>query len=399
VIEVFGLSLPLLGGNPPYFMPLLVLFLAFSAWAVTREQSAGSSMQPGDGMFILAMVVWTWLETANGLESGGLRFDMLMTNIWCFFVLMALRMHTRRFDLRLRITEVYVELLVAWSLVHVLLFLCTQLAIPPLAGIIDRGNLVGRNGFSHLNCLGILLLLFELPRLDPLRRYLVYLPILCSVLAVNGSRGATMIAAALVMWRLTQVAMSLPKLYRLAAMLALIVLLALSFESIRPTLQRMTTGLDFDRESDVMTLSERGDDYYSAYARNKSNILVLESIAQNPLSGVGAYGMTQIRAARYQSHTYWLYPLGAYGFLGAFPYVLWFISMWRSGLRLQPNLALPLAFFLLATMTFTNDMYAWYGLVFFLVTSRSSGEAIKELQGETRTRALRARFHWIRGTP
>jgi hypothetical protein len=68
-------------------------------------------------------------------------------------------------------------------------------------------------------------------------------------------------------------------------------------------------------------------------------------------------------------------------------------------LRLQPNLALPLAFFLLATMTFTNDMYAWYGLVFFLVTSRSSGEAIKELQGETRTRALRARFHWIRGTP
>ena len=110
------------------------------------------------------------------------------------------------------------------------------------------------------------------------------------------------------------------------------------------------------------------DDLLSAYARNAANVLLLLEFLQHPWVGIGLDQTYNARAGGYISHTYYLYPLAAYGLIGAVPYLLYFV-VWpvRSGYRLDRYATNATLLFLFAVMTLLNDWRAWYAIPFFLM--------------------------------
>jgi hypothetical protein len=395
-VEVFRLPLPMLGGNPPYLMPMIGIGAAVAAWMSARMGRIQQCFEWSDRFFVVALLTWVWLEMANSLEAGVARPEMILTNLWAFVCLAALRQVSATVDLGGRVARIFVELLVAWVFLHLVLMASVRLGVPVLSLVVDANELVGKNSLSHVASFGILLLLFDDLRLDPWRRYCVYLPILLGVVVTNRSRGALVIVALIALLRLAREVRRLPWQVCLLGVAVAVVAAFSSRDLIGGPIERLFIGLSLDAELSPDKLLQLGDDLHSVYSRNRSNVLLLWSIIENPLSGIGMSEVQATRAGRYVSHTYWLYPLAAYGLLGSVPYVMWFLSLARRGLWRHRQHLLPYGLFVLLTMTFTNDFFSWYAVVIFLLTRRVDDVAVSH--GARAAVMARARHQWIHGS-
>jgi hypothetical protein len=97
--------------------------------------------------------------------------------------------------------------------------------------------------------------------------------------------------------------------------------------------------------------------------RMASNSHLVEQFAASPVVGVGAWKVNRMSAGEYPSHTYYLFPLAAYGLLGLLAYgvAIGLLTFARRGAA-APSLP-ALAMLLLTVLSFVNDLYLWLAML------------------------------------
>jgi hypothetical protein len=130
-----------------------------------------------------------------------------------------------------------------------------------------------------------------------------------------------------------------------------------------------TVGIDFDRVKTNNELRKYPDEYKSAYSRNKTNILCLETFLSSPLWGVGYDTVADTRVLGYMSHSYFIFPLVSYGLIGFIPYLLFFWKKFISVYRCSKLRALISFVYIAGVVTFVNDFRSYYAILLFVISN------------------------------
>jgi hypothetical protein len=381
IIDVFGLRVPPLGGDPPYLLlPMFVIFLGM-IWYGANKGKRLSRIDGIDLLFVSGLLIALLFEVFHGIESLEFNFELHRTAIWCLVFYFFLKNFSAVFDKREEVFLMVIKVITYWTLAHFAILLAYTISIPPFDRIVVASEITQKNGMSHVNCLAIFLTLYVCSGLKQSEKIFLVLPVNFGNIIVNGSRGALIISAVGVFLCFVLSKHKRLQFLTLAILTIGVICSTFFLDSLAEKIRSSLVGLNFEKELSLQYLVSKGDQFYSTYVRNKTNMVLILNFFEHPVIGNGMHDIYNTRVASYMSHTLWLFPFVAYGILGGIPVVSGIVgAFWRAS-RFDFSLTFGMFVLLFLTLTFTNDVWPWYSIVLFALWSavgRGSDEKVKQ---------------------
>lgn len=139
----------------------------------------------------------------------------------------------------------------------------------------------------------------------------------------------------------------------------------------------------FTEFTDVLTGT--GDDALSVLSRSQSNALLLEKLRNDLWLGLGAYRVTHTTAYGYMSHTLYANALAAYGAIGFLvPGILVALGLFFTQ-RAQKEAFSHFLFLAILISSFSNNVFAYFGMAIALIEVMQSPPPLKGLNHEPQT--------------
>ena len=347
---------------------LPLCFLIFYAVYQFQENNKGITKYIADFkaeniLFVSMILTWFLIETyhyINGIEE--LKISTIFRYLCFFFLFVLLRNLTFIKNAHYKIY---------WAVMHMIVFLCL-LQLLSLAGVLsglqhgfipflEKPTDTHVNIISFIVVLGWWLFLSMTIKLDarvtPLMA--VYLAIFIISLLVNQSRGAILLFVLITAIFYIYTTKSPAIKYFIMAVLV-IGASALSYNMFTSSVTLSTTSY-----ARLLTVDE------SANLRMVINKKMLTVVIDNPVIGVGENAASNIKYQSYSTHTHYVRLLAQYGIPMFFVYL--FVVAYGFGLRFRRcdfvSVSAAIVFF--GTQTFEPDMFWWYAILFFFVTSEN----------------------------
>ena len=372
IINVFGLHFLLFGNDLPYLAPFCLLLLTINL-SMTKG-NAKLLIGTEDVYFVIALLTWTLLEYYHNIEHSGANLYIVLSNFWFLVFYFLLKTYVRLSGI-----EVIKELMntTAYIITAVLLFHLALQGIARYSGgaadFINESELFETNGMSLIALFLIHLILFYMPvktRMERLRLNFILIPLCIFVIILNESRGA-LILLFLIFLIKTLLFTSLSKQAIIAGVLILFVLIFIRYFDTNWVVQQSEfiyksfSSEPVDMSADLVY--HLPSSFVSSYQRITSIKLGLQSFSNNPIIGSGLVEAHSIRVAGYIIHSYYIFPLVAYGLIGIIPYILSFHYILKKGYIVMPRETIASLVFIIGAMTFDNEMSQWYALLFIFI--------------------------------
>ena len=350
IIAAFQLPVPYyLGGNPPWLIWACLPILWFN---IDRNSVVGRGrlgVDREDMYFLFVMVVWCYLAWVQGslrhasLGQRWFNLYLVSTNVWFYLYYFLLKTYQDRFRVQARLVDIAINTVSWMSVVHVILYILAAVG-PVYFAALDIYN---HNDVALLSVFPAYLVLFQRPSDGRWVRTWLVVGVSMTVILLNQSRGALAVLIVLLAWRF--LASRKVLVLAVAASGAVLAVRFVDFEAVGILWRGLSFGIANADTLAEETLGLLPNNLLSAYARNAANVLLIREFLQHPLVGIGMDQAYNVRVGTYISHTYYLYPLAAYGLVGAVPYLLYFV-VWpvRSGYRLDRHATNATLLFLLA---------------------------------------------------
>ncbi|HYD75006.1 hypothetical protein [Ramlibacter sp.] len=352
IIDIFGLPVPRYVASMSLSSGFILLALAALVPLARRQRV------PLLGRIELALAgviaFWAGLENLAATRmAGSADYSQVLDFVPPLLVIAATRLHHRLFGERDTLVEAFVALSAAMVAAHTALLVAMTLNLP--LPMVRFGELRGRNAMAQLMPLCLWLLAFFPLRDWPVlgRRYGMLVVLGLLNLWLTSTRSAVLVMAWCVLvgviqwfpaWRQLLYAALLP------AGLLLVALAALAYP--------IAMGLG----DEVQQFVGHGDNALSFWSRARTNFMLLEKLAEDPILGLGWREVAATRIYGYMGHTLYVNVLAAYGWIGALP-VLLLAGAWLSGLRPRGREAAA-HFIVLALMieSVFNNVFAFFGV-------------------------------------
>ncbi|WP_340117703.1 hypothetical protein [Pelagibius sp. 7325] len=351
VIEMMSLPLPLLGGQPPYLMPM-VLLLPMVYMPALRERSVRIFPDTFDLLFIGVMGFWIFLETFLPGEGRTADFTLVTANLVVFVGYIVIRQHVQVFGAHTLVqTAVAVLTVVVSGHLLVLALDDVGFAVP----LLNMAEVRSRNGLSLLGLLVLFLVWFVWPVGSAKWRYFFLPGIVIIHIWLNEARAAAVIFLALA--AVSTVPAVFVNLQRrlLAFVCAVVGVIAVAAHPMALEMRAL------DSDGDAAPFGN--DDRASLNYRQDANRILFQEFLRAPITGQGYQVVKESRSGPYISHTYLLFPFAAYGILGVVPYLIALLFFLRQCRGYDPRLSILIPFFFLGMLAVTNDLWAWMGLL------------------------------------
>jgi hypothetical protein len=362
-IEVLGLPLPLLGGDPPYLIaPALVLIAAYLY--LRGAGRAGATLEARDAVFLTAILLCALIESLHWVSSGQADFRLLTGTLWWFVAYFAVRQHLLVSKASGQFVDLTLAIIVALGVLHL-----AALAIARLggAGLAMLDELAGRNSLGLLLAGAVYLQWFVRPRYGAVRPWETALVVglACVDAIVIEARSALVVLLLLAAARvaLGRGAWRRPVLIALGVALTLgILAMSCGYTFLQ------AEGLAPSPEA-ILRDASAVDSQRSIVFRMAANSYLVEHFAGSPIIGVGAWEVLRTKAGGYPAHTYYLFPLAAYGLLGLLAYGVAIGLLFAHRGAAAPSLPV-LAMLLLTVLSFVNDLYLWLAMLIAIESVR-----------------------------
>lgn len=360
-IELFSIPVPYyFGGNPPWLMPIILMSLFY----FLLKSNFKIKIKTEDFLMIFTIFGWLLLYLYHGdYEGGGWKSwygaTMISTIIWmyCGYVLLKTCSHLPGFYENL--INITVNILSIIAGIISLLILFNYFYLTPI-----YAKLQNNNGLSTQLVFCLLLVLFFTKSYSYTTKLIIIL-LLCFLIFYSNSRGCIAIALIILFYKFLTVLE--PKVFRqlifISIGLFLVGFCMIISEFIVNELSQMTKGLNLHGRN-----YEHAEGYglesniVSAYSRIKTNFLMLDEFIKNPIFGIGFQSSKQLTSFGYISHTYYLFPLTSYGFLGTLFLIIFFVYFFIKGLKWNVHITIISFIFLILIFTISNDMVAWLAI-------------------------------------
>ena len=371
IIDVFGISVRYyFGGNPPWLLPICLLLLLNNM--VFKGRSRIYLPKTEDGIFLIIMFGWFLMHIIHQDYSGSSGYEfyttfyLITTNIWMYIFYYLLKSYDRIMPIRKQLIDAIVYVTVIVSLFYLFINILAFYNLMPYAQVENR------NGIAVKATFGLFLLLFHWKSVNPDKKsweYNAFIILFVLVGLLASSRGPTLTALILIMYKLYFTKKSLLRIIStIFISLGALGIIFVEYDTFQLFLKGITAGFGgeetFYVRKDIINFE---DDYVSAYSRNQTNYLMLNSFLNNPLIGIGYSDTLKIRVFGYISHTYYLYPLTSYGLIGVLPYLAFLLRKMKKSHRIFPETTIPTALLIFGVFTFLNDMVAWMAFLLYLM--------------------------------
>lgn len=368
-IELFSLPVPYyFGGNPPWLMPIILISLFY----FLLKSNFKIKIKTEDFLMIFTIFGWLLLYLYHDdYKEGGWESwygaSLITTNIWmyCGYLLLKTRSHLDGFYEDLM--NITISVLSILAGIILLLILFNYFYLTPI-----YEKLQNNNSLAIWQVFCLLLTLFFTKSYSYTTKLIIII-LSCFLIFYSNSRGCIAIALIILSYKFLTVLE--PKVFRqlvfISICLSLIVLSVVISEFIANQLSLMTKGLNlFDRNYTHAEGYSLDSDIISAYSRIKTNLLMLDEFIKNPIFGIGFQSSKQLTSFGYISHTYYLFPLTSYGFLGSLFHIIFFVYFFIKGLKW--NLHATIISFMLIILIFTisNDMLAWLAILLIFLNKK-----------------------------
>jgi hypothetical protein len=363
------------GGNPPLLLPLLLLMLVLNLWRIDKRYNRVIPINLTDILMIITIYGWVLLYFYHSDYLGGWRKSwdgayLITSNLWLFLSLFILKSYSYIIhDLRERLVKVVTNLLTWFAIGFLALFFLDK-----IVGLPIHDHLQNTNGIALKSAFCILLILFFSFNMR-MHTLLIIVSLHVLVAYVSNAKASLIAIALMILYRGYSLIMSRRgRLYTNTFVFAAIAtIVALFYNEIYFYLDSVASSFDiFGEAYEAAEGYNMENSTVSALSRIQSNLLVLAEFFKNPLVGIGYQQVAAIQSFGYMSHTYYLFPLTAYGVLGVMPYVIMLTRIFFRGLRLNYEETIATALFVTTAFTFLNDMVAWMAIIFFIVQTRPS---------------------------
>lgn len=370
IIEMFGLPLPRMPWGTSYLAPFVVILLVS---LVTRLQPVQRPLEGGVTLLFGAiLVLWGMIEWFHGLAGANFNLQLVFQNVWFYLAFYLTRLHLGMYPDFTRSGHVVLTVLVLICVSHLFLSLLIISGLKP-AGV-EAAEVRGRNGISFLACFGLYLSWFVVSpqRVMKFPMVVVSALLFCEIV-LNHARGALLLALALLGAHLLNNRIPARLIHGAFWTMSLVIVgigvagytIAVTLDLVQPVAQggyylKHETGVDDSMRSIVYRLA--------------SNAYLLDELAARALLGLGSDGANSVRVGGYPSHTYYLLPLAAYGIIGFVPYLILFCFLYADATEPRSLRLTGGIFFMLCVMTFSNDLWAWLGMMWaFMVVPLKKG--------------------------
>lgn len=312
----------------------------------------------GEAMFLLLLLFWGLIEFLRGEAFGDADYDFVLFFLPPVFAAVLTRWHLQLWEDPSLLIESFVRLSFLLGFGHLLLLSENNLGLALLP--LNEGELFDKNGISILMAISVWLLAV----LDSRKTQLGGLWFACFFvftavhIEVNHARAAGIVLCFSVLmfflrrlWPVLYIRVS-QGLPLLGAALMVTMALGHFFVSFF---------------SDVSAFAGSGDDQISFLSRLGTNAAVIARLVEEPVLGIGAQAVANIRSFGYVSHTLYLMLAGAYGIIGLLP-LLGGMALWLFSCRGDRRfITFQFLFLVILLSSFFNDHFICYGFLFSLV--------------------------------
>lgn len=342
LIEIWGLPLPVLGGRPPYLLPLVTILLV-AMLANARRDRDGAVLHPSDLVFAAALMVVAALSTYHGMGQPKPAFGLVVDLALFYSGFVLVRAYRDAFGSSWPVVDCAFWMALAIAAVHFVLLLMALGGLPPLGA--QPGEVLQRNGISFLLVYACFYAWFLRRNLPPVVAHGI-LPLFALVqFYLNGSRSALIVLMLLGLARYLLKAHVSLRGGQLALCGAIVALFAVA------------AGLVWLQQWGGPLLGA-DDDRLSVVSRFATNYELLQLALHSPIIGIGEAAATGVSFAGYPSHTFPVILLAAFGTVGALPVVvaLWQMATAEVGPGPRPLMTLT---WITLSLLFVNDLWPW----------------------------------------
>lgn len=356
LIDVFALPLPRYVASTSFSAVFLLAALPLLVPLARLDRAP--LVRPFELGVLATLTLWVGLEAMAGLRGGKMGFDLILEFIPLLLALMAFRLHFEIFRSRGVLVSTFVLAASTLVAVHTALLVAAALHLP--LPMVNPTELAGRNALAHLVPVCLWLLAF-FPHQDwPLfgRRYNLLLILGLLSIWLTSTRSAVLVMAWCVLlgalmrfptWKHRVNAALLP------AGLLIVLAAALAYP--------IATGVG----GQLVFLAGEGDNAMSFWSRARTNFMLLEKLAEDPVLGIGWPEVAATRVFGYMGHTLYINVIAAFGIAGAVPAVV-LGRGWLAGLHgQQREAASHLIFLALLISSVFNNVFAYFALPLVLI--------------------------------
>ena len=364
-IEVFALPIDYyLGGNPPWLMPLLLIFLIHNIF-----KSAGKVVvKIEDVLMLLTLFIWSLLYIYHDDFIGGgwniwRGANLITTNLWMFLGYYLLKTYLYYDDVYENLIDVTIKAVSFIAFIIGVLILIDYFYKLPI-----HKELQSKNTLALILLFGSLLLLFFNKTYSIFSKFILI--VLFNILIFYwNSRGAIIISILLISYKFYS-CLKPQGIGRILTIILGIGTLSIAFLQFNfsELLDNLTGGLNlsagyYSHAEGYGLKSE----IVSTYSRLRTNILLIETFLENPLLGVGYVNVKNIQSFGYISHTYYLFPLTSYGILGSISYMMFFSYFFVKGVKWNTVATIATLIFIICMFSILNDMIAWLAILLIAI--------------------------------